>query len=110
MGECKVRREIIKIKGAEDYILNVRETHGPILDPTEFDTNVEKGPYSHLTDDEKNDSNENDQYFLRYAFSASFLKPRGNGAVNRGPLDVMPDVFDSRNIKVAAAHLRKSSF
>ena len=107
--ECRIRREIIQIKGAEDYVLMVRETeHGPILDPTEFDRNVEAGPYSHLFD--SNVDAENEGYFLRYSFCAAFLKQRGDVAMDGGPVDVMPDVWDSANIKVAAAHIRRVGF
>ena len=96
--KAEVRKEVIKIKGADDYILNVMETvHGPVLLPyvcnidtnqtfticvyplyrTDYDVGVENGPYSHLINTElqekelKNDT----EYDLRYSICATFLKP-----------------------------------
>eukprot|EP01083_Nonionella_stella_P079988 219567_1 len=102
--ECDVRQEIINIKGAEDHVLNVRETHhGPILDPTEYDQGlVEKGPYSHKC------QNDDEKCHLRYSLCATFLKDREEIVCT--PLESTSSVLDCKNMIEAAGHLRKTSW
>ena len=109
--ECKVREEIIKIKGEDDYVLRVRETtHGPVLEVTDFDKGLEKGPYSHFvnTDNEKECKQENERYFLRYSLCATYLKPRSE--IIHSPLDKLASILNSKRIKEVIGHFKPISF
>ena len=111
--ECKVRKEVIQIKGEQDYIFQVKETHhGPILSPTDYDEGIEKGPYSHLAETNLNAKcqKENEKYCLRYAICATFLKPRDEIIGSDCPVEVFAKLLESRNIKIMAANLKKVAF
>ena len=99
--ECTVREEVIEIKGADAYKLNVRETHhGPILDPTDFDKGIEKGPYSHLFESNVSVDKENEEYYLRYSFCATFLKTKSE--IGKIMLEQFENMYDQRDLPSVA--------